>query len=91
MTIGSVLGEAWGLYTKFFVRFVVLALVVFGAIDAVFALFAAAMGHDNRGAATLVGSTAAQALVAPFAAIAVTLIYFQVAGAPAGPSGQARL
>jgi hypothetical protein len=33
----------------------------------------------------LVGSTVAQAIVAPFAAIAVTLIYFQVSGAPADP------
>ena len=55
MTMGSVLGEAWSLYTRFFVRFVVLALVVFGVINLFFALIAVAVGRDNFGAAFLVG------------------------------------
>ena len=58
MSIGAVLDEAWTLFTRFFFRFYLVALVVFAAINLVYAL---------------VGSTVAQAVVAPFSAIAVAM------------------
>ena len=63
MSIGAVLDEAWTLFTRFFFRFFLIALVVFAAINLVYAL---------------VGSTVAQAVVAPFSAIAVAMTYFRL-------------
>ena len=49
MSIGSVLDEAWTLFTRFFMRFFLIALVVFAAINLVYALLVAAISSDNDG------------------------------------------
>lgn len=51
MSIGAVLDEAWTLFTRFFLRFFVLALIVFAAVNLLFALIAEAISSDNRGTA----------------------------------------
>ena len=53
MSIGSVLDEAWTLFTRFFLRFFLIALLVFAAINLVYALLVAAISSDNDGAAVL--------------------------------------
>lgn len=55
MTIGGVIGEAWGLYTRFFVRFFVIGLVVFAALNLVYALLVEAISSDAEGAAVTLG------------------------------------
>jgi len=55
MSIGSVLDEAWTLFTRFFMRFFLIALVVFAAINLVYALLVTAISSDNNGAAVLLG------------------------------------
>ena len=55
MSIGSVLDEAWTLFTRFFMRFFLIALVVFAAINLVYALLVTAISSDNDGAAVLLG------------------------------------
>jgi hypothetical protein len=50
VTIGAVLGEAWSLYTRFFARFFLLGLVVFAALNLVFALLVEAISSDSEGA-----------------------------------------
>ena len=52
MSIGGVLGEAWGLYTKFFARFFTIAIIVYLIVNLVNALIATAFG-DGTGAALL--------------------------------------
>ncbi|HJU47013.1 MAG TPA: hypothetical protein VJ689_02705 [Gaiellaceae bacterium] len=47
MTIGAVLGEAWSLYTRFFARFLVIALIVFAVVNVVYALLDAALYDDD--------------------------------------------
>ena len=42
MTVGGVLGEAWGLYTKFFTRFFTIAIVVYLVVNLLDALIATA-------------------------------------------------
>lgn len=59
MTVGTVLGEAWSLYTKFFVRFVVIALVVFVVVNLAYALLDAALYDQDD-----VGSTETWLLLA---------------------------
>lgn len=49
MDIGAILGEAWGLYTRFFVRFVVVAGVVFLALGAISAIIEQSASGDERG------------------------------------------
>ena len=51
MTIGNVLDEAWTLFTRFFLRFFLIALVVFAAINLLYALVLAAISSDNNGVA----------------------------------------
>ena len=51
MSIGSVLDEAWTLFTRFFLRFFLIALLVFAAINLLYALVVAAISSDNNGAA----------------------------------------
>lgn len=63
MTIGSVLGEAWGLYTKFFVRFFVLAAIVFLITNLASAVLFEAIGTDTTLAAALVGVAAMAVIV----------------------------
>jgi Na+/citrate or Na+/malate symporter len=53
VTVGSVLGEAWRLYTKFFTRFFVIALIVFLIVNLVGALLGAILG-TGAGVAPLV-------------------------------------
>ena len=55
MTIGAVIGEAWGLYTRFFGRFFLLGLVVFAALNLVYALLVEAVSSDAEGAAVALG------------------------------------
>lgn len=51
MSIGIVLDEAWTLFTRFFLRFFVIALVVFATINLLYALVVSAISADNDGAA----------------------------------------
>lgn len=51
MSIGIVLDEAWTLFTRFFLRFFLIALVVFAAINLLYALVVSAISADNDGAA----------------------------------------
>ena len=51
MSIRAVLDEAWTLFTRFFLRFFVLALVVFAAVNLLFALIVEAISSDNGGRA----------------------------------------
>jgi hypothetical protein len=53
VTIGAVLDEAWTLFTRFFLRFFVIALVVFVTINLVYALVVTALDADNDSAALL--------------------------------------
>ena len=55
MTIGTVLGEAWSLYTRFFARFILLGLVVFAALNLVYALLVEAISSDSEGAIAALG------------------------------------
>ena len=55
MSIGSVLDEAWTLFTRFFMQFFLIALVVFAAINLVYALLVSAISSDNDGAVVLLG------------------------------------
>src|SRR5436309_2328629 len=45
MQIGAVLGEAWGLYKRFFGRFFLTAVVVFAVLDLLAAAAHSASGH----------------------------------------------
>jgi len=63
MTIGSVLGEAWNLYARFFVRFFVLAAVVFLITNLASAVLFEAIGTETTLAATLVAVAAAAVIV----------------------------
>jgi hypothetical protein len=51
VSIGIVLDEAWTLFTRFFLRFFVIALVVFATINLLYALVVSAISADNDGAA----------------------------------------
>ncbi len=53
MSIGTVLDEAWTLFTRFFLRFFLIALVVFASINLVYALLVEAISSDNDGGAVL--------------------------------------
>jgi hypothetical protein len=55
MTIGAVLDEAWTLYTRFFVNFFLIALVVFATINLLYALVVTAISNGNGGAVALLG------------------------------------
>ena len=62
MTVGSILGEAWSLYTKFFVRFFVLSAVVFLITNLASAVLVEAVGTESTAATALV-SVAATAVI----------------------------
>jgi hypothetical protein len=53
VTIRTVLDEAWTLFTRFFLRFFLIALLVFASINLVYALLVAAISSDNDGAVVL--------------------------------------
>ncbi len=48
MTIGAVLDEAWTLFTRFFLRFLAIALVVFATINLFYALVVTALDAFGR-------------------------------------------
>jgi hypothetical protein len=54
VSIGAVLDETWTLFTRFFLRFFAIALVVFVAVNLLFGLVDAAISSDNAGAALVV-------------------------------------
>jgi hypothetical protein len=51
VSIGAVLDEAWTLFTRFFLRFFVLGLVVFTVVNLVLALIFEAVSSDDAGTA----------------------------------------
>jgi hypothetical protein len=53
MSVGGILGESWGLYTRFFRRFFVIALVVYLVVNLLNALIGSLLGH-GAGIAALV-------------------------------------
>jgi hypothetical protein len=53
VTIGAVLDEAWTLFTRFFLRFFAIALVVFATINLLYTLVVTALDADNASAAIL--------------------------------------
>ena len=53
MSIGAVLDEAWTLFTRFFLRFFAIALVVFATINLLYALVVTALDADNDSVAIL--------------------------------------
>lgn len=55
MTFSGVIGRTWELYSRFFVRFFVLAVVVFGAVNAVYAVADALLDSGETGQATVIG------------------------------------
>jgi len=63
MTVGSVLGEAWNLYTRFFARFFVLSAVVFLITNLASAVLFEAIGTESTAAAGLVGLAATAVIV----------------------------
>ena len=48
MTIGAVLDEAWTLFTRFYLRFLAIALVVFATINLFYALVVTALDAFGR-------------------------------------------
>jgi hypothetical protein len=56
VSIGAVLDESWTLFTRFFLRFFLIAAVVFGSLNLIYALVATAISADNEGAALLLAA-----------------------------------
>ncbi|MBM3679176.1 MAG: hypothetical protein FJW96_15085, partial [Actinobacteria bacterium] len=54
MTFSGVLGATWDMYVRFFLKFFLLALVVFAAVNAVFAVLVEALGTETDGRRLLV-------------------------------------
>ena len=63
MSIGAVLDETWTLFTRFFLRFFAIALVVFLTVNLLFGLVDAAISSDDVGAALVVAVLALVAVV----------------------------
>jgi len=55
VSIGGVLDEAWTLYTRFFLRFFALALVVFAVVNLLYALVVEAISSGDGSAAVWLG------------------------------------
>lgn len=53
MSVGGILGESWGLYTRFFKRFFLIAIVVYLVVNLLNALIGSLLGH-GAGIAVLV-------------------------------------
>jgi hypothetical protein len=66
MTVGGVLGEAWGLYTKFFRRFFTIAIIVYLIVNLLNAVIATAFGHGAGVALLLALITVVVSLVGTF-------------------------
>lgn len=56
--LGAVLDETWTLYTRFFVRFFVIALIVFAIINVLYALLLAAIEGDSAASVGVTGTLA---------------------------------
>jgi hypothetical protein len=54
VSIGAVLDETWTLFTRFFLRFFAIALVVFVIVNLLYGLVDAAISSDNAGAAVAI-------------------------------------
>lgn len=63
MSIGAVLDETWTLFTRFFLRLFVIALVVFAAVNLLYALVVSAISADNDGVALALAVLALAAVV----------------------------
>ncbi len=66
MSVGGILGEAWGLYTKFFTRFFVIAAIVYLIVNLVNAVLGTLFGHGAGIVALLALITAVVSLVGTF-------------------------
>jgi hypothetical protein len=66
MSVGGILGESWGLYTKFFSRFFVIAMVVYLIVGLLNALVASLFGHGAGISFLLALITMAVSLVGTF-------------------------
>jgi hypothetical protein len=55
VSIGAVLDEAWTLFTRFFLQFFVIALIVFGSINLFYALVVSGLSDGDAGAVALFG------------------------------------
>lgn len=66
MTVGGILGEAWGLYTRFFTRFFVIAASVFLVVNLLNALVSTALGHGVGVALLLAAVTTVVSVVGTF-------------------------
>ena len=56
MSIGAVLDEAWTLFTRFFLRFFLIAALVFGSLNLVYALLATAIDDSDGGTVLLLAA-----------------------------------
>lgn len=56
--LGAVLDETWTLYTRFFVRFFVIALIVFAVINVLYALLLEAVDGDSGAGIAVTGTLA---------------------------------
>jgi ABC-type multidrug transport system fused ATPase/permease subunit len=66
MSVGGILSESWGLYTKFFKRFFVIAVIVYLIVDLLNALVATFVGHGVGISILLALLTTAVSLVGTF-------------------------
>ena len=66
MTFSGILGQSWDLYTKFFRRFFVIALIVYLIVDLLNALVATQAGHRSGTAAALAVLTVVIGIVGTF-------------------------
>ena len=53
MSVGGILGESWHLYTKFFLRFVAVAAIVYLVVDLLEAAVASVTGSHGGGLSVL--------------------------------------
>jgi hypothetical protein len=63
VSIGAVLDETWTLFTRFFLRFFLIALVVLGTVNLLYALVVTAVSSDNDAAALALAILALAAVV----------------------------
>jgi len=66
VTVGEILREAWGLYTKFFTRFFVIAAIVYLIVNLLNAIVSTAFGHGTGIALLLALITTVASFVGTF-------------------------
>jgi hypothetical protein len=66
VTVGGILGQAWDLYTRFFVRFFAIAAIVFVVINLLDAVIGTAVGSSNGDAVLLALISVVVSLVGTF-------------------------